>query len=193
MKTIALTVIAATAGLAAANPVLSTSLSEYTVDSAGGYSEGLAFFDVSGFGFNDSQGSPLNQTTRFGFVLNAEVDKITGFAWNVNLTTIGASWGSDAVMRFEDQFDLVVSDDPNPVSNQNYTSGRVNLSDLGLPNISIGADKIVDIEFFDSWVDNGGTGDAFFESGSSITVYYPNPGTLATLALGGLAASRRRR
>ena len=52
---------------------------------------------------------------------------------------------------------------------------------------------LFDFEFFESFVDNGGTGDAFFEAGSTITFhgkFLPTPGTLAILSLGGLTATR---
>jgi len=190
---IALTVLAAAAGLATASPVLTTSLSEYTVDTAG-VATGTMVLDVSGMQFNDAAGSPLNQIMSVLIGVGAEV---TGIAWDVNLTSIGASWASEAVMGFEGQINLTVAGDANPVTNVNYASGVVDLSDNGLPNITVGADGILDIEFFESFVDNGGTGDNFFEAGSTVTIvgtnFVPTPGSLAVLGLGGLVAGRRRR
>jgi MYXO-CTERM domain-containing protein len=191
MKAIALTALAAAAGLATASPVLSTGLTEYTVDTAGTPSNFITV-DVSGMQFNDAQGSPLNQ------ILSVAIgagNVVTGIAWNVNLTSIGASWASEAVMGFEGQINLTVATEANPVTNMNYDSmGFVDISDAGLPNITVGADGILDIEFFESFVDNGGTGDNFFEAGSSITLAVtPTPSSLAVLGLGGLVAGRRRR
>ena len=191
MKTIALT-IAAAAGLATASPIITTNLTDYTVDSAG-VATATMTLDVGGMQFNDAQGSPLNQILSVFIGVGSEV---TGIAWDVNLTSIGASWASEAVMGFEGQINLTVSADANPVTNMNFSSGIVDLSDNGLPNITVGADGILDIEFFESFVDNGGTGDNFFEAGSTVTIvgnFIPTPGSLAVLGLGGLVAGRRRR
>ena len=193
MKAIALTALAAAAGLATASPVITTSLTEYTVDTAG-VATGTMVLDVSGMQFNDAAGSPLNQIMSVLIGVGAEV---TAIAWDVNLTSIGASWASEAVMGFEGQINLTVSGDGAPVTNMNYAGGPVDLSDNGLPNITVGADGILDIEFFESFVDNGGTGDNFFETGSTVTIFgtnfVPTPGSLAVLGLGGLVAGRRRR
>ncbi|MGV6813980.1 MAG: PEP-CTERM sorting domain-containing protein [Phycisphaerales bacterium] len=193
MKTIALTALAAAAGLATASPVLNTSLSEYTVDTAG-VATGTMVLDVSGYQSNDAQGSALNQILSVFVGVGAE---ITGIAWDVNMTSIGASWGSEMVLGFEGQINLTPSGDANPVTNVNYSSGVVDLSDNGLPNITLSADGVLDIEFFETFVDNAGTGDNFFEAGSTVTIvgtgFVPTPGSLAVLGLGGLVAGRRRR
>ncbi len=193
---IALTTLAAAAGLATASPVLTTSLTDYVVDSAG-TPTGTLVLDVSGMSFNDAPGSALNEILSVFIGVGGEV---TGIGWDVNLTSIGASWANEAVMGFEGQVNLTVAADANPVSNMNYASGIVDLSDdAGLPNITVGADGILDIEFSESFVDNGGTGDNFFEAGSTITIvgtgsgFVPTPGSLAVLGLGGLVAGRRRR
>ncbi len=194
MKAIALTALAAAAGLATASPVLTTSLTDYTVDNAGTATSSMTI-DVSGMQFNDAAGSPLNEILS---VFTGVGSIITGISWNVNLTSIGASWASEAVMLFEGQINLTVSGDGAPVSNMNYDSmGIVDLTDAGVPNIVMSADGILDIEFLESFVDNAGTGDNFFEAGSSITIVgnniVPTPGSLAVLGLGGLVAGRRRR
>lgn len=193
MKTITLITIAAAAGLATASPVLSTSQTGFSVDTVG-FGTASMTIDVSGYQFNDSQGSSLNQVLS---VFTGVGSVITGFSWNVNLTSIGASWGSEAVMGFEGQINLTVSGDSFPVTNMNYNSGGIiDLTDAGVPNIIVSADGILDIEFFESFVDNAGTGDNYFEAGSIITIYgnpYPTPGTLGALGLGGLMLTRRRR
>jgi uncharacterized protein (TIGR03382 family) len=192
MKAIALTALAAAAGLATASPYLATGLTDYTVDNAGVGSATITV-DVSGFQFNDALGSPLNETLSVALGLGAEV---TGIGWDVTLTSIGASWGSEAVMSFEGQVNLTVGiGDDAPVSMMNYNSGGiVDLTDAGVPNVTLGGDGNLDIEFFEGFVDNGGTGDNFFEAGSTLTIVYtPAPSALAMLGLGGLVAGRRRR
>lgn len=195
MKAIALTTLAAAAGLATASPYLATGLTDYSVNNAGAATATITV-DISGFQFNDALGSPLNQTLGVALALGAEV---TGIGWDVNLSSIGASWASEAVLNFEDQIflTLAVGDDA-PVSNMNYSSGGlIDLSDdVSLPNITLGGDGVLDIEFFESFVDNAGTGDSILEAGSVIFLQVsgvPAPGSLAILGLGGLVAGRRRR
>lgn len=150
-------------------------------------------FDISGFQSNDAQGSALNQHLIVALGAGAEV---TGIGWDVNLTSIGGSWGSEAVISFGGQINLTPSGDGFPVTNMNYQSGIVDLSDIALPNITVDGAGNLDIEFFESFVDNGGTGDTLYEAGSTITLAVkgiPTPGSLAVLGLGGLVAGRRRR
>lgn len=195
MKAIALTTLAAAAGLATASPFLATGLTDYSVSNAGTPTATITV-DVSGISFNDAQFSPLNQTLAIALAVGAEV---TGIGWDVNLTTIGSSWASEAVIDFEGQIFLTVAAGDNfGVSNQNYNSGGIlDLSaDAGLPNITLGGDGVLNLEFFEGFVDNGGTGDASFGAGSTLTLQVrgiPAPGSLAVLGLGGLVATRRRR
>lgn len=195
MKAIALTTLAAAAGLATAAPVLQTGLTNYSVDNAGAATATITV-DVSGLTFNDAQGSALNQMLAVGLAVGAEV---TGIGWDVTLTTFGASWASEAVLNFEGQIFLTVgSADGGPVSNMAYSSGGIiDLSDdVSLPNITLGGDGVLNVEAFDSFVDNGGAGDAVFEQGSVLYLAVkgvPAPGSLAILGLGGLVAGRRRR
>ncbi|MGV6813979.1 MAG: hypothetical protein ACWA5W_03100 [Phycisphaerales bacterium] len=182
------------AGIACANPVFAHNLTKISNDDPFRHHDSITY-DFSGYHFNDAQGSALNEvfTTDFlPFIL------VTGVSWDVNLTTIGASWASEATINIAGLFHINVSDDANPVTNQNYTSNGVfEFSDNGIDDIeNFGAPQLFNIEFFESFVDNGGTGDAFFEAGSTITFhgkFLPTPGTLAIFVFGGLAATRRRR
>lgn len=194
MKTTPLALIALATGIACANPIFAPDYSQIATDDPS-RDHNFVTYDLSGFQFNDAQGSVNNEilTTALGpFIL------VTGVSWNVNLSTIGASWASEATIDIAGLFNIVVSDDANPVTNQNYTSsGIFDFSDNGIADIEFfGPPQLFDFEFYESFVDNGGTGDAFFEAGSTITFhgeFLPTPGTLAFLGLGGLAASRRRR
>ncbi|CAN0594277.1 unnamed protein product, partial [Laminaria digitata] len=61
----------------------------------------------------------------------------------------------------------------------------------------VGADGILDINFFESFDDVAGEIDATYLAGSTITIVgqgiVPAPASLALIGLGGLAAGRRRR
>ena len=198
MKTVVLTILAATTAFAGAGIISSdhfssnNALSYTSSDPTGAAWPYEITIDVSGMQFNDAQGSPFNQILS---ILVGQGQTVRGIAWDVNLTTIGASWASEAVMGFEGQVNLTVAEDPNPVSNMNYNSGGfIYLEDLGIPEITVGVDGMLSIEFFESFIDNGGTGDSFFEAGSTITITNtPTPGTLAFLGMTGLLSTRRRR
>lgn len=194
MKAVALTTLAAAAGLATASPYLASGLTQHSVANAGGATATMTI-DVSGMQFNDAEGSALNETLSITLGAGTEV---TGIGWDVTLTSIGASWASEAVMGFEDQLYLTVAaGDDAPVTSVGYSSGGIIdfSDDTTLPNIVVEADANLDIEFFEGFVDNAGTGDNFFEAGSTITIAYavPAPGSMAILALDGLTAARRRR
>jgi hypothetical protein len=198
MNTIALTVLAAAAGLATANPISAADqFAGTTVDTAGSPTSSI-LVDISGYQSNDAQGSALNQILSVFIGFNTE---ITGISWDMNLTTIGGSWASESVISLGGQLFLTPGiADGYGVTNMNYNSGGlVDLSDNGIANILPDAAGNLDIEFFESFVDNNGTGDAFWEPGSTLTLagtgflYPPAPGTLAALGLGGLIATKRNR
>ncbi len=199
MKTTVLITIAATAGFAVANPISLDDATRVSQSNAG-IPNVTYTIDVSGYQFNDSQGSSINETLSILFGNN---QLITGIGWDVTLSTIGASWASEATMLFstdaapQSDFFLNVADDAAPVSNQQYQSGIIDLTDAGLSNLGSGPSLwTLEIEFFESFVDNTGTGDAFFEQGSVLHIAVfemPAPGPLSVLGLGGLFAARRRR
>lgn len=195
MKTIAMTTLAAAAGLATANPFLATGLTDYTVDTAGTATSSLTL-DISGFNSWDLQGAAVNEFISVNVGAGAI---ITGLSWDVNLSTFNGSWASEAVFGIEGQINLTAGvGDDFAVTNQNYNSGGVvDISDAGLPNITVSADGILDIELFESFDDVAGEIDATWQPGSTITLVgqniVPAPASLALLGLGGLAAGRRRR
>ncbi len=181
MKPIAFTALAATSGLAV----------------AGGLHGNLTI-DVSGVQFFDARGSPNNEF----ITLISDVDNtwITDISWDVNLTPVTApggvfpSWASEATISFNDTILLNVGlADTFGVVNQSYT-GSVST------DIKLNRNELLNLEFWESFDDAQGEPDAFFEAGSSITLHgtgslriIPGSGTLAPLAMIGLAISRRRR
>ncbi len=194
MKAIALTALAAAAGLATANPIQAGNFVGQTVDTAGTPTVTMTI-DISGITNFDAAGSALNEMMTLALGAGAE---ITGLGWDVTLTTIGASWASEATIDFGGQIFLSVgAGDDFSVSNMAYSSGGIlDLSDLALPNIVTDGAGNLAVEFSEGFVDNAGTGDSIYGSGSIITLAVkgvPTPGSLAVLGLGGLVAGRRRR
>lgn len=193
MKTITLAVVAAAAGLAQAghSTLNGQEIANDTQSNAAGITH---TFDVSGVSFNDAQGSALNQTLDLLIGFSVE---IIGIGWDVNLTTIGPSWASEAKISFHDEFDLTPAfGDNHPITNQNYSSnGILDFVDFGYDSIFLTNTSFLQVEFFDTYVDHGGTGDAYFEPGSVLYIkhIYPSPNTLALLSFAGLTSTRRRR
>ena len=168
-KAITLAAIAATAGLAHADTLV---------------------IDVSGMESWEFQGDPLN--TILNVMVGASAS-ITNIAWDVNLTTLGISWAEENTMGFYGNSEQVLPGfgDAFVVTNMNYSGSQAS-------SIVLGADGMLDIEFYETdWNDNAGAVDSFYEAGSTITLsgtgFVPTPGSLAVIGLGGLVAGRRRR
>lgn len=192
MKTIACTAIAATAGLATANPISNTGLILPTLEPAGAGDSLL--IDVSGFEFFDELGSSNNQSLNF-YAFFGEAH-ITSISWDLNLTTLGASWASDSMISVNGNNLIPAPLDNYSVTNMKYSgSASINIDLMSL-------DDYLTLEFFESFIDSPGEAEAFFEAGSTITVHgpllwllpvVPSPSTLGALGLAGPLTARRRR
>lgn len=168
-KTIALAAVAALAGTAMADTLV---------------------IDVSGAQSWDFQGDPNNEILN---VLVGAGANITSISWNVNLTTFDVSWADENTMGF---FGNSVAVNPGAgdaftVTNMNY-QGSINT------NITLGANGLLDIEFYEVGFDDlPDAVDSMYEAGSTVTLngtgFIPTPGSVAVLGLGGLIAGRRRR
>jgi uncharacterized protein (TIGR03382 family) len=197
MKSMMIATVAGFAGLATASPffangVQATNPGQYTTRGAAQ----TATLDLTGFTSFDSLGSAINETATMALGANATV---IGIGWdNVTIQTVGASWLSEAVIYFVDSpigLQLSVGSADSFSGTGTYSSGGI----LDLASIDptfpfqVGADGILDIEFYDSFDDVAGAADAFFLGGTLTIQYVPTPGALAVLGLGGLVAGRRRR
>lgn len=133
--------------------------------------------DVGGATFYDASLSPANTILTYAL---GDGSSMTGIGWDVTLETIGASWASEAVMYFDgaDQdgsglfLTVGVGDTaPTPPGGTFYSSGGIiDLTDNAIPDIPILADELLYIELFESFVDNGGTGDSMFLAGSTLDI-----------------------
>ena len=177
-KTIALAVIAATAGLASADTMV---------------------IDVSGTEFFDALGDSSN--TILSVLVGASAS-ITSISWDLNLTTFTdpnasfPSWASEANIDFNGLLNLQVSGTAAGVVNENNAGTAVMADILGGPLV-LGADGLLNMEFWESFDDSADNADSAMKDGSTITLngngFVPTPGSMAVLGLGGLVAGRRRR
>jgi hypothetical protein len=108
---------------------------------------------------------------------------MTGIGWDVNLTTVGGSWLSEARFYFDgsDQ-DLMglflapgVGD--NFSGSDSYSSGGVlDLTDNAIPDIPILGDGNLIIQLYESFDDAGNAIDANWTAGSELTIVYEGGG-----------------
>jgi hypothetical protein len=102
-------------------------------------------------------------------------DSITGFGWDLTIETVGASWLSEAVMRYSNSdgdadpnwITLTVGIGNDAPGNMNFTSGGIlDLTDNALPDIVSNPDGLFMIQFFESFDDVADDIDANYLSGS---------------------------
>lgn len=190
---IAITAIAALAGAATASPYFAAGNAQ-GVSAAPAGALATITIDISGTNSWDLQLDADNEINMTAILANAH---IVGVGWDVNLATVGASWLSEATMNLEDSLFLTVGVGDDFAGTASYSSGGIlDLTALTTPlDFFLGADGILDIEFFESFDDVADEIDATFGQGSSLQIQYvvPAPGAVAMLGLGGLVAGRRRR
>lgn len=206
MKTMAFVAVAGFAGLATASPFFS-SQSGNVIHSQPGVSPAGASatttVNLTGAVSHSGLGSSLNEVYNVNLGANAVV---TGIGWDLFIATIGGSWLSEARFNFSSTGDLFDGVALTPAVGETtpgsgaYTSGGI-IDLTAIPDgaggfidlsFAVGADGILRIELYESFVDNSGTGDAFVD-GTLTIQYTPAPSAMALLGLGGLVAGRRRR
>tara|TARA_A100000171_G_C2130037_1_gene146090 strand:+ start:1593 stop:2153 length:561 start_codon:yes stop_codon:yes gene_type:complete len=145
----------------------------------------LLSIDISGMASWDFQGDPDNEVAEL-FTGGAVPLRIE---WDVYITTVGVSWADEVTMGIADEGLEIMpgAGDAFSVNNMNY-QGSVSGDFVG------SFDGVLEIEFYETgFDDNADAIDAYFESGSRITLIFPAPGGLAVLGFGGLIGIRRRR
>jgi hypothetical protein len=151
--------------------------------------------DYTGVQTNAAFGNPANEVFNYNIGANSQV---VGVSWDINIETIGGSWLSEARFDFTDSaittgVSISAGFGVGNPGNQTFSSGGfLSLTDLAL-DFAVGADGILRVEFWESFVDNAGAGDAIVSGNVSFQYIVPAPGSLAVLGLGGFVAARRRR
>lgn len=169
------------------------------IAAAGVATAGVTSADLSGMETWDAEGDASN--TVFTHVVGAGDTLVTAVAWDViqfaGLDLDGASWLSEMTIGLDFDGDgandlyITPSATDSPGSEANSSGGFLDLTDAGLPDyLAVGG--TVEIELFESFVDDVDIAEGVFGAGSSIS-FVPAPGAGALLGLGGLVATRRRR
>jgi hypothetical protein len=143
------------------------------LDEPAGDPQAFVTVDITGVESWDLLGDPSN-TVLTEFV--GEGNAMTGLGWDLTITTVGASWLSEAMIYFDGQ-DLDGSGlflTPGvgfgqPGSMQFSSGGILDLTDNGIPNIPIGDDDRLYLEFFESFDDVSDAADAFYSPNASGT------------------------
>ena len=145
--------------------------------------------DVSGLSSWGFQGDPANDLLEVYISPHANAPLV--ISWNLNITTVGVSWADELTIGILDNSFIV-----NPAFGDAFTVTNMNYQGtLGWQTFQLGADGILDFEFYEvGFDDNANAIDAFFEEGSTITIQIiPAPGPLSVIGLAGLMAARRER
>lgn len=150
--------------------------------------------DISGLNSWDLQGDTDNESLS---ILMPFPVHIVSISWDLNISTVGASWLSEPVIGFEDQLFITPGIGDDFAGTASYSSGGfVDLVAMGL-DFFVSSDSILDLEFFESFDDVDGQVDATFGAGSTIEVQFfltpPTPGATSALAIAGLMLGRRKR
>ncbi len=194
---IALTAIAAIAGIASATPY-STQINEsQTTDTlvpAGALA--TITIDISGVESWDWFNDPDNYHTMFNFAPNTH---ITGYGFDLTLQTSGPSWMSEVTIDFNTSnysggFSFQPGWSAAYNGTQSFSSGGI-ISLINNGDFLLNADGLLHMTVYESLDDNDDAVDATFLANSSLYIQYviPAPNTLALLGLTGLLTNRRRR
>lgn len=122
----------------------------------------VAAASVAGIQSIDAIDSATNDVLEFNIGAG---NALTGISWDVGIETLGLSWVSEARVQFSSStgssdpnaINLTVGNGVNAPGNQEFSSGGVILfSSVPLNDITVGADGILRLQFFESYDDGPG-------------------------------------
>ena len=155
--------------------------------------------DISGLESWGLDGDPQNQV---GVFFPGPLDPELGYIilridYDITIQTLGNSWFSDLTVRFGNSDGTFHGSWPDtfvPGAGADF-GGMQRFTGSFETDIHLNEDAEFHIELFETFDDNPGALDAFLMPGSTFTIhpFIPAPGTASTLAIAGLAATRRRR
>ncbi len=130
--------------------------------------------DISGVESWDGLDDPDNTTL---MELMGPGASMTGIGWDVTLETVGGSWLSEQVAYFDGQdldgsglFLTVGVGDGMPGIASYSSGGILDLTDNMIPDIPAGADELLYIQFYESFVDTTDGVDSFYQADSGYTI-----------------------
>jgi len=144
--------------------------------------------DISGFNSWDEFGAAVNELS----AANIGGDSImTGIGWDVTITTVGASWLSEANLIFSTPaspgvFITPGAADGAPGSMSYSSGGIIDLSENMIPDIPA-VNGSIDMEWYEGFDDVAGAIDATWDAGT-VTVRYTPGITVPTLGEYGMLA-----
>ena len=162
-----------------------------------GVPDSMIQLDITGVESWDVLDDPDNVV--FAEVLGAGAI-MTGIGWDVTITTVGASWLSEARSYFDgsDQDGMGLFLTPGVGDNMSgsatYSSGGIiDLTDNAIPNIPVLADETLYVQFYESFDDVANSVDANYDPTSTFDIVgigFVTPGSfpIPTLSTVGLIA-----
>lgn len=175
-----------------ARPQMRPGVPVITGDGQGGFTRagGLVNFD---FATAESWDSELDSSNEVHFITVTETTPMTQLSWAGTLTTVGASWLSEATIYFgapdpSQSFYLTMGIEDAFSGSATYSDSVDLVAALGFP---INAAGTWEIEFFESYDDVADSIDGHWRNVGIAMI--PAPGSAALLGLGGLVVGRRRR
>lgn len=129
----------------------------------------MASVDISGTNSWDLLGSPNNEIVSEAIGAGGIV---TGLGWNVTITTVGASWLSEAQTDFNGIINLTYGVGDDAPGSMSYNSGGIiDLTDNAVPNIPADAAGNIAMEFYEGFDDVVDAIDATYDSGTLDLAY----------------------
>jgi len=142
---------------------------------------------IDGLNSWDEQGAAVNEIIHQG--LNG--DFVTGIGWDLTITTVGASWLSEATIRLEGDasrppIDIVPGFNDLGPGSQTYSMPVIDFTENGLEDLFI-PNQVLKIESFENFDDVPNAIDATYVSGT-LTVRFNGEAPVPTLGDYGMVA-----